>query len=153
MKVLVLTADDGHDWAIKSRINLHVLGLFWRKHDFDAIIMVKNAPNDSKYNQIEHFWSYLSKLHAGLTIPETLDDMNDENRTQEEADNYVLDEAIKVLCNLDKNKEWDGHKVTPLPVFTNSDEVEINGKLVGNTAFSEEESERLKEMLDSLGRP
>ena len=69
MKVLVLTADDGYDWSLKVNITDHLLGLVWKRYNLDGIIMVKNAPGDSRWNEIERFWSF---RHKGLTIPEVI---------------------------------------------------------------------------------
>ena len=69
MKVLVLTADDGYDWSLRVNITDHLLGLVWKRYNLDGIIMVKNAPGDSRWNEIERFWSF---RHKGLTIPEVI---------------------------------------------------------------------------------
>ena len=50
MKVLILTADDGNDWSLRSNITDHMLCLLWLKYDLDAVIIVKNAPSDSRFN-------------------------------------------------------------------------------------------------------
>ena len=50
MKVLVLSADDGYDWSLKVNITDHLLGLVWKRYNLDCLIMVKNAPGDSKWN-------------------------------------------------------------------------------------------------------
>ena len=149
MAVLVLTSDDGNDWSLRSGITGHLLSLVWKKYNLDAVLIVKNAPSDSRWNDIEHFWSYLTSLHRGLIIPETLPDMN-ENRSEEEADQFVLDEGIKVLVNIDKGQSWDGHPITPVAVFGNSEEVEINGENLDNTAFSQEQFTSRKKLLESM---
>ena len=149
MKVLVLSADDGYDWSLKVNITDHLLGLVWKRYNLDGIIMVKNAPGDSRWNEIERFWSFLTLRHKGLTIPDQLPEMNANNRDKEEADNYVLDEGIKALVNIDKGIQWDGHNVTPVGLFHEADEVEIDGIKVANNFISEELYEKRKKLIES----
>ena len=148
MKVLVLSADDGYDWSLKVNITDHLLGLIWKRYDLDCVIMVKNAPNDSRWNEIERFWSYLTLRHKGLIIPERLPEM-DENRNEDEAKDYVINEGIKMLVNTDKGNEWDGHKVTPVGLFQGAEEVEIDGVKLPNNAISEELYEHRKKLIES----
>lgn len=72
-----------------------------------------------------------------------------DGRTEEEANNFVLNEAIKTLVNLDQGRKWDGHPVTPVAVFTNADKVEIDGQMVGNSAFPESLFNSRKKLLES----
>ena len=75
--------------------------------------------------------------------------MNENNRGKEEANNYVLDEGIEMLVKIDHGIEWDGHKVTPVALFHEADQVEIDGVMVANDFIPQELYEKRKELIES----
>ena len=101
-----------------------------------------------RWNDIEHFWSYLTMKHRGLEIPGTLPEMNDDGRTEEDAKNYVIDQGIEQLMHIDHGLAWDGHKVNPIGVFSGTTEVLINGQTIANDAFGEELFNHRKKCFD-----
>jgi len=66
---LVLMTDDGADWSNKGLVTLFYLGRLWKYLNLDGVFLVKNAPKDSKWNEIEHAWAPQNERMVGLTIP------------------------------------------------------------------------------------
>ena len=67
-----LVTDNGPDWSTKSLLLVMAIGRVWRDLNLDLLISCSNAPGHSAENIVEHAWSLLSRLVAGVTLPITL---------------------------------------------------------------------------------
>ena len=85
-RILIIKADDGDDYSIRSQHNIHLLGRLWRDLELDMIVFIKNAPGDSKYNEVEHLWGFLTPKLAGIMLSRELS-----NAEREEFDEEVDD--------------------------------------------------------------
>ena len=58
--VLILILDDGADYGICTTATMHYFGKLWLELNLDMLIVVKNAPRDSRFNPVEHLWGWLT---------------------------------------------------------------------------------------------
>ena len=124
-KCLILIVDDGADYGIRSSITMYYFGQLFFHLNLDLLIVVKNAPKDSRFNHIEHLWGFLSNKMSGMVLPVTLEDGDDDFNLQEDSPE-ALDQTIDILNNTFMNKEFNGFAVNPLAVHCNTDSVVIN---------------------------
>lgn len=146
--VLILILDDGADYGIRGPSTSHYFGLLFKKLDLDALFVVKNAPKDSKWNPIEHFWGFLTPKLAGVILPskagEGMDNSDasddegpDDENVKDKQDPKVLDNAIDILHNITNRLEFDKFKVTSVPVKCEDSEVQIKDKIYKNDQLNE----------------
>ena len=128
--VLSIVADDGADWGMASLATSHYLLRLFKQLNLDALFFVKNAPGDSRYNAIEHGWGPISKRLAGVVIP-----AEEEGKSVPE----VLDQGVELLTNLMTGMVYDSFKVTPVSVKSESDEINIEDKILNNSTNSDYE--------------
>ena len=64
-----LSVDGGPDYSVKSMLTVLHFGRLWKDLGLDFLLMATHAPGDSAYNEIEHAWSPLSRLLAGVILP------------------------------------------------------------------------------------
>ena len=76
---VVMIADGGPDWSVKSITNFMSLGFLWLKAELDVLVIQCYAPGHSRYNPIERTWSFLTAKIAGVILP---DDINDQTMTK-----------------------------------------------------------------------
>ena len=145
-KCLILIVDDGADYGIRSSITMYYFGQLFFHLNLDLLIVVKNAPKDSRFNPIEHLWGFLSNKMSGMVLPVTLEDGDDDFNLQEDSPE-ALDQTIDILNNTFMNKEFNGFAVNPVAVHCNNDSVVINDHSVPYKTFDEIES--IKNVYDS----
>ena len=126
--VLSLVADDGADWGMASLATSHYLLRLFKQLNLDALIFVKNAPGDSRYNAIEHGWGPVSKRLAGVIIP-----AKEEGKTVPE----VLDQGVEMLTNIMSEMVYDTFKIIPVTVKSETDDVTIEDKTLNSSTFSD----------------
>ena len=133
-RILIIKADDGDDYSIRSQHNIHLLGRLWRDLELDMIVFIKNAPGDSKYNEVEHLWGFLTPKLAGIMLSrelsnaereefdEEVDDLEDyENRT-------IMDRAVVQVSNLLQDLKFDGQDVNVVTITIAAKSVKIGDK-------------------------
>ena len=122
-KVMILILDDGADYGIRTPSTMHYFGKLWMHLDLDMLLVVKNAPKDSRFNPIEHLWGYLIGKLAGLVLPTSIDGNN--NLTVDDPE--VLNQGIDILKNTIEGISFNGFDVDPVAVHCNSEEITIRG--------------------------
>ena len=135
---LALILDDGQDWSGKALITFYFLGELWTRLDLDFLAITRNAPGDSKWNAVERFWGYLTKVLASVTIPhpkEADDDLGDD-----ESIDWLVRECMS-------NMKFDGHEVHTVPVKCTRDTVEIKGKIIDNNQLTSEEADVIQSLM------
>ena len=145
-KGLVLILDDGADYGIRSYITMHYLGKLFIKLNLDLLLIVKNAPKDSRFNPIEHLWGYFSKKLAGMVLPLRLIG-EDDDKTLSEDSVEVNNQAIDILTNTFKNKKFNGFPIVPVSVHCNAEKVVIGEDELDHKTFDELEQD--KDFYDS----
>ena len=98
---VVMVADEGPDWSVKSVSNFLSMGLLWANLELDSLIIQCYAPGHRRFNPIERSWSFLTNKIATVTLPDTIDGVTP-NENDKEGWLKVLDNAT-VLCA----KFWD----------------------------------------------
>ena len=71
--MVFLLSDNGPDWGLQSWVVIFYLGRLWRELGVDVLVLLMYAPTQSAYNIIEHAWSHVSRLFAGLYLPPHLE--------------------------------------------------------------------------------
>ena len=157
--VLVIIADDGADWGLRSPVTAHALGKFFRDSNLDFLAFVKIAPGDSRFNPVEHGWGFLTPKLSGVVLPAKIvrDDADEDVPkdvegsspvdVDEEEKVEVFDKGINVLVNLLSGLKFDGHLVKPVAVNCLSDEVSIDENLFNNAKY--DNFEELHDFYDS----
>ena len=115
------------------------IGILWIDLKLDGILLLKNAPGLSRWNPIEH----LSKKHRGLVVPASLDSED------EETDEMILDNGIKILTNIDTGLCFNNFPVTPVSVFCSESGKTIEGEEYSNDKYTDQKLEENKRLLDS----
>jgi len=95
------------------------------------LIIVRNAPGDSRWNAIERLWSFLNNKLAGLTLP---------TKIAEETDDEYEDRCLEILNAALQDFVYDGHEVKSIAVPCGAEEVEVDGSKFANNFFKEEEA-------------
>ena len=137
-KVLALIVDDGADYGIRSSSTFHYFGKLFFSLNLDLLIVVKNAPKDSRWNPVEHGWGFLTPKWAGVTLPTRLVSDDDDGLCHGDTeDPVVLDQGVDIMTNITRGLRFDGFDVVPVAVHSESNEVEIQGKKYNNEHFNE----------------
>ena len=137
-KVLALIVDDGADYGIRSSATFHYFGKLFFSLNLDLLIVVKNAPKDSRWNPVEHGWGFLTPKWAGVTLPTKLVSTDDDGVCHGDTeDPVVLDQGVDIMTNITRGLRFDGFDVVPVAVHSESDEVDIEGKKYNNEHFTE----------------
>ena len=145
-KCLVLIVDDGADYGIRSTITMHYFGKLFIELNLDVLMVVKNAPKDSRFNPVEHLWGFLTPKLAGMVLPTNLLG-EDEDQTLDAESEEVQNQAIDILHNTFKGKKFNTFPVIPVAVHCNAEKIVIEGKEVASKTF--DELEHLKDFYDS----
>ena len=136
-KVFVFVVDNGADYGIRSAATMHYFGKLFFKLDLDLLIVVKNAPKDSRYNPIEHLWGYLTPKLAGMVLPTKLIDERKEDESLDADSPQVLDQAIDIVKNTMEGKRFNSFSVVPVAVHCNSDTLVIGDKQMKQKTFDD----------------
>jgi len=123
----------------------YFLGELWLNLNLDLLIICRNSPGNSRYNEIERLWGYLNRKMAGLILP-----TQKENETKDEAE----DNAIKLLINSAlQDLKFSNHPVKCIQVPCNGSNVNVDGEVLENeTILQDEESLIHKIMSDKTMR-
>ena len=95
--VLILILDDGADYGIRTSATMHYFGKLWIHLDLDLLIVVKNAPKDSRFNPVEHLWGYLTPKLSGMVLP---------TRLEGDDDGLYGVESPEVLDQSEEHNKW-----------------------------------------------
>jgi len=120
--VLIAVTDNGPDWNPENIINVFNAGRLWKEQNLDCLIYVNFAPGDSRFNTIEHFWSYINRCCAGVTLPVTLPGEElppcKQNQSPVEEDkktDQMFFQANTLACKYIDGKKFDGFRIKAHP--------------------------------------
>ena len=164
---LLLEVDGGFDYALGSGGTELALGIFFKERKLDGLILVTNAPGDSKFNpginlafgcvisavkcsiSVEHLWGTTSKWHAGHVLPKSYPECEERGMSKEETEEYVLNKAVKQLVRIDEGLKYGGFNVAPVAGYCHAEEVEVNGEFLDNRSFPTEKYHDWKTLAKS----
>ena len=69
--------------------------------------------------------------------------------TEEQRDDYVLNQGVKKLVRMDEDFKYTGHPVTAVAGYTNQDDVEVRGEFVDNSSFPTEQYLAYRSLMTS----
>ena len=95
------------------------------------LLVVKNAPKDSRFNPVEHLWGYLTGKLSGLVLPTSIE--GDDSLTVEDPE--VIDQGIDILKNTIEGIQFNGFDVNPVAVHCNSEEIILCGEKMQRKTF------------------
>ena len=142
-KILVIKADDGDDYSIRSQHNIHLLGRLWYDMDLDMLVFIKNAPGDSKYNEVEHLWGYITRKLAGIVLSKDLspEELDDYDPDLEEKDDFecrtVMNRAVIQASNFLQGLKFD---LNVVPITTETKTVLLGEKEVNLNTYNDFEN-------------
>ena len=110
-KAVLLVTDNGSDWSPKSPKVFLNMGRIWRDLRLSVLVQTTYAAGHSSLNMIEHGWAPVSGNLVGVVLPNTVDDLETGNMTEEEKSALAFDRAIDILNSYFKDKKWDGFPI------------------------------------------
>ena len=126
--VFAAITDGGPDWTPKSNINQFFLGRLWRDESFEMVVCVCEPAGLSRFNPIEHMWSWWSRQLAGVRLSTCLPGENiplinqhlpAAEKAEKEAE--VLRNALDEVNTYLNDKTYDNFRVCSVPVYTDDD--------------------------------
>ena len=141
-KALIMTADDGGDWGIRSEATFFHLGMMMRDAELDFVLLTKYAPGQSRLNPVEHMFAPVTRrLSSVILYPSGggEDKDQEENIGPDSSQPDIKetdDDIMKVKCLL-KDFKYDGYNVETVAVKCNSDQVQLGGKILDNRKYKE----------------
>lgn len=123
--VAILVTDGGPDWNQKSLANIINFGRLWRAQQLDALILVRYAPGQSRFNMVERRWGSLtcrlSQVVFPLNLPgekETVFKQHIPEDERRQKIRTVFDNAVKGCCQRWRGDTYDGHGIVLYPVLS-----------------------------------
>lgn len=145
-KIVVISADDGEDYSLRSSVTVHLFGRLFRDEGLERLHIVKYAPGQSRLNPVERIWSKSTKDMSHLILdPENNIHLNEDGKKPSENINKdVLEKAMQMvedsLANFKFGDSKKGFVVTSKKPGSTS--LNLNGTEVENNFYSDIEQLR-----------
>ena len=72
-RIAFLRVDNGPDWNLLNVVNSLYFCRFWRDSELDVLGLCSSTVRYLAYNNIEHFWSQMSRRLASVVLPSVLE--------------------------------------------------------------------------------
>jgi hypothetical protein len=117
--VFGVDGDGGSDYSLHSWRTLVCIGRIFRDLELEGLFLYCRAGGLSAYNDIEHFWSALSRILVGVTFPATTGGDKDapcrqtsiSSEEREVKERAVMSNALDMLERLVRNQVYDGFDI------------------------------------------